>query len=304
MTIRTLFSTLLIFALPLLMLGCDGGGSAMEQEPQQMEEWKLSIYHPPETNAQTNGRIQRSASELQEGDKLNVFVTGDASRETFGVNYPASGETAEVTFTVPDGKYDVDLLGFRDLNRPDKNSGVVFATTGTGQNVDVNSGEVTTVNFQGSEQGQNGVLSYFDLTFNAKLEFSSSNKKLDVTLEDGNGNPKTTFVRRLFDAGQTNNLGGIGIDPNNIDSHDRSSAQDGSDFGTLSYSGATFTTSNAVNLAPEDYRNGKAVVLLELQVDLDYVGPNQDPVYLYNNVDGSVSTGVNIGGDGGIIVII
>ncbi len=307
MTIRTVLSTLFIFALPLLMLGCDGGGSAMKQEPQQMEELKLSIYHPPESKAQTKSTIKRSASELQSGNLLNVFVNGPNEREDLGITYPDPGGTTVATFTVPAGDYDVDLLGYRDLDSPDRNSAIVFASTGTSRNVDVESGEVTEVDFSGgSAASQGGRLSYFDLSFDADLQFkgnSSGNqpRKLDVTLQ---GNNPSNLADRIFESGDDigESLGGIGIDPNSgTIQGDRSNARDNEDF--TSRSGATLTT-DKFNLPPGQSRDGSASVLLELRIDGDYVGSDQDPVYLYNNVDGSAQPGVNIGGDGGIIVII
>lgn len=317
MTIRTVTSTLLIFALPLLMLGCDGGGSAMEQEPQQMEELKLSIYHPPESNAQTNVTINRSASELQSGDLLNIFVTGDNEREAFGVEYPNSGNTTEVTFTVPAGDYDVDLLGFREFTNGNENfnSAIVFATTGTGQSVDVNSGEVITVDFRGGGSNQGGgdeLLSKFNLSFDAELEFNGNSqgnkpRALDVTLKDENENNASGLADRIFESGTDASLGGIGIDPDKITQGDRSSATDNQDF--TSIDGATLIT-DAFNLPPGNYRSEGnnsdliASILLQLRIDDKYWANAQGTVYLYNNVDGSAQSDVNIGDDGGIIVII
>lgn len=224
MTMRTVLSTLLIFVLPLLMLGCDGGGSAMEQEPQQMEELKLSIYHPPESNAQAKSTIERSASELQSGDLLNVFVNGpsssgnDVSKDAIGFTYPTEGNTAEVVFTVPAGNCDVDLLGFRDLDDPDRNSAVTFATTGDDESVNVTSGNITEVQFD----RQGDVLTEFDLSFNATLEFNANDngngnkpRQLDVTLQNDSEDPQTSLANRIFPNGSP--FGGIGIDPDKIE---------------------------------------------------------------------------------------
>jgi hypothetical protein len=307
MTTRTLFSTLLILALPLLMLGCDGGGSAME-EPQQMEELKLSIYHPPESgNAQTNVTIDRSASELETGDLLNVFARGNAnsvSREAIGVEYPTEGNTAEVAFTVPAGNYNVDLLGYNASG--DKNSAVVFATTGDDGSVNVTSGNVTEVRFDQSGD----VLTKFDLSFSANLEFrgnGNSSRQLDVTLEtiDGNGNTDlSTLAADLF--GSDGSYGQIGIDPdpNAISDFTPSDGRDNAAF--TSRSGATLSTDkNALNLPPGQYKDGTASVLLELEITDELIGSG-DPVYLYNNEDGTAEDGISLfeQGDGGIIVII
>ena len=224
MTMRTVLSTLLIFVLPLLMLGCDGGGSAMEQEPQQMEELKLSIYHSPESNAQAKSTIERSASELQSGDLLNVFVNGpsssgnDVSKDAIGFTYPTEGNTAEVVFTVPAGNCDVDLIGFRDLDDPDRNSAVTFATTGDDESVNVTSGNITEVQFD----RQGDVLTEFDLSFNATLEFNANDngngnkpRQLDVTLQNDSEDPQTSLANRIFPNGSP--FGGIGIDPDKIE---------------------------------------------------------------------------------------
>lgn len=318
MTIRTVFSTLFIFVLPLLMLGCDGGGSAMEQEPQQMEELKLSIYHPPESNAQAKSTIERSASELKTDDLLNIFVTGDNEREALGVEYPEQGETTVAVFTVPAGNYDVDLLGFRQIenaNGNSFNSAVVFATTGDNQNVTVNSGEVTEVNFDGGA-ASDGLLTSFGLSFNANLDFRGNNnggasRQIDVTLEDESGDAQTALADRIFQSDTP--FGGVAFDPiddgSDIVSGDRSSARDPVDF--TSRSGATLST-DGFNLSAGQYRDGngndaplKASVLLELRISDEYIDTQtQDPVYLYNSVNGSAESEVTIGDDGGIIVII
>lgn len=297
------------------MLGCDGGGSAMEQEPQQMEKLKLSIYHPPESNAQAKSTIERSASELQSDDLLNIFVegtnsnSGQESEEKTGIEYPSPGDTTVATFLVPAGNYDVDLLGFEEIDNG-QNSAVVFATTGTEESVNVNAGEITEVNFSNGATS-NGLLSNFDLSFDANLEFqesSAGNKKrpLNVTLQEGSDDPQSDLADRLFPNGSSlgGSLGGVGIDPgNNIERGNYLSARDDQDF--TSRDGATLST-DAFNLPPGQYKDGTASVLLQLQIDDKYVGDDQNPVYLYNNVDGSAATDISLfeEGDGGIIVII
>ena len=151
------------------------------------------------------------------------------------------------------------------------------------------------------------MLTEFDLSFNATLEFDANDngngnkpRKLDVTLEDDDGNAQTDLGNRIFP--DSSPFGGIGIDPDSgVIQGDRTNARDNQDF--IDRTGATLTT-DKFNLPPGQYKDGKASVLLELQIDDKYLGSGQDPVYLYNNVDGIAQDGVNIGGDGGIIVII
>jgi hypothetical protein len=298
------------------MLGCDGGGSAMEQEPQQMEELKLSIYHPPESNAQTKSTITRDPSNLKSGDLLNIFVEGNndnsgkVSEEKTGISYPSPGDTTVATFLVPAGNYDVDLLGFKQFDDESGNtfnSAVVFATTGTNQNVEVNKGEITEVNFN-NDAADNGVLSNFDLSFDANLEFqesSAGNKKrpLNVILK---GNNASGLADRIFESGTDASLGGIGIDPDEITQGDRSSARDNQDFTSRTQGTAKLTT-DKFNLPPGQYKKGEASVLLQLRIDDKYIDTdNQNPVYLYNNLNGTAATDISLfeEGDGGIIVII
>jgi len=308
-TIRNFTTALLFLALPALMVGCDGGGSGMQEE-QEMEELTLTIKNPASSGAKANTTITREASSLEEGDQLNVFVngTGDVSgetREDFGINYPKSGGTVVAEFVVPAGDYDVDLLGFRDYNTPDRNSAIVFATTGDGDgNVVVNSGEVTEVDFRGGDNNDQDATLFteFGLSFNANLQFAGDGNQFEVTLENSKGNA-SALAGRLFT--EDTPLGGVGIDPSGIDAGDRTTARNGADF--QNRSGATFDTGEGtINLAPGQYRDGTASVLLELQVSDEYIDTdNQDPVFLYNNVNGSAEDGVNIGGDdGGIIIII
>lgn len=302
--IKNLITLTLALTLPLLLVGCDSGGSGMEA--QQMEELTLTIYNPPESKAQANSTITRESSSLEENDVLNVFVkdtAGDEQASELGVSYPAEGGTVVAEFVVPTGDYDVDLLGFRDYDSPDRNSAIVFATTGDGDgNVDVNSGEVAEVDFRGGDNDQDATLfTEFGLSFNANLQFAGDGNQFEVTLGNSEGNA-SALAGRLFAEGTP--LGGVGIDPSGIDTGDRTTARNAADF--QNRSGATFDTGKGkINLAPGQYRDGTASVLLELQVSDEYVGSDQDSVFLYNNVNGSAEDNVNIGeDDGGIIVII
>jgi len=294
-------SFILVFALSLFTIGCDGGGSAMEEEPTELEKMTLTIYNAPDSKAQTNTTIDRNASSLKSGDLLNIFVrdredNGNTEAEETEVPYPNKGDVTEVVFTVPAGDYDVDLLGYRDLDNPNKNSAIVYATTGTSGSVDVEPGEVEEVDF--TNDAQSDIFSEFGLSFDANLEFAGNSKRLSVTLEDDDGNAQK-LAEDILAAG-----GGIGISPNanEIDSHDYTSGRNSSPFG--SPSGATVTTKDNINLPPGQYKDGEAAVVFELKITDSLVGDGQDPIYLYNDPNGDPAEGVNIGGKGGIIVII
>lgn len=302
----------MILVLSVFSVGCDGGGSGMEQEPD-LETMTLTIYNPSDGGAQTNVDIDRGASSLEGGDKLNVFVRGRDNRngndkEAIGVSYPSSGSSTNVEFTVPAGDYDVDLLGYKELTRAnvsDKNSAIVYATTGENGNVTVNTGENTKVNFVNNNSGNtaDGLFSEFELTFNAGITVDPEDPRLSVILEDGNGNRKNELANDVLANLNSGTGGGIGISPKSdgIQPYNFRNGVDKAPF-AIRNNAKVSTRKNKINLDPDDYDNEKAVVILELKITDDLTGDNQN-IFLYNDPDGDPAT-VDVDGYGTITIIV
>lgn len=114
----------------------------------------------------------------------------------------------------------------------------------------------------------------------------------------------STLAADLF--GSDGSYGQIGIDPDPDEISDFTPSDGRDNAAFTNRSGATLSTDkNALNLPPGQYKGGTASVLLELEIADELIGSG-DPVYLYNNEDGTAATDISLfeEGDGGIIVII
>lgn len=304
MTTR-LTSFILIFALSLFTIGCDSGGGMQEEEPQETAELTLTIKNTA-NKAQTKADVERGQSSIKDGDFINVFVrnaNGTTQDSTIAVPVPTQGESREVGFTVPAGDngrdYDVELLGYRepvdnndevieDKDGTDVKSAVLAATTGDQGEVNVEPGQVETVDFTTGSNGSNSDFTQFNFTFGVDLAFASDDDNGSKVTIDLSGSDLDQFIETG---------GGIGVSPTD-ESIDPGDYRYGSIDEAFSKSGSTLDT-DKIKLPPGKYDDGKANVLLQFKINSAFTDNN---VYLYNNVDASQATDVNIGGDGGIII--
>lgn len=297
MNTRTVFSTLFIFALPLLMLGCDGGGSAME-ETQEPAELTFTITNPAGSNAQTNDvTLDRPASSVESGDQINIFVRKSDGSQMYSetLSYPAPGDSENVEFGVATGDYSVDLIAFQDVGT---NSAVYAATTSGGSfgipsaDITLASGEVKTVDFAGGSN--NELLEPFDLSFSVPLELASESQggsevRVDLsTISDDD-------LTSLFEGG-----GGIGINPEPFS--DLSNSLES--YSAFSKVGSELVSDQNLKLSPGKYKSdGTASVLLQLKLISGLSIGNQGPIYLYNNADATSEDDVGLEGSGIIIIL-
>ncbi|WP_103028590.1 hypothetical protein [Salinibacter altiplanensis] len=265
----------------------------MEEGIDTTGELSLTIVNAPESGPQTNA-ISRDPTDLREDDKVNVFIRNAGSgdtRQSLEVNVPAPGGSTTLSFVVSPGDYDVDLLGYEQFTS--KNSARLAATTGDAGNVTVSSGEVSEVDFQ-ADNSDSDAFTKFGFSFDVGLEFRANAQQVAVNFTDGSGN--ATGIPQFIDPAR----GGIGIDPDGIATRDRSKALDVSGF-TGSTDNSTIVGED-IKLVPGKYKGGTASVLLGFRIGSELVGSDQNPTFAYNNPNGDEETGVNIEGDGGIII--
>lgn len=304
MNTQTFFTTLLILALPLFMLGCDSSGPGM-QETQDPAKLTFTITNPAGSSAQTNAvTIDRPASSIQDGDKINLFLRNDdGNAESVQLEYPEEGSQTEYSFVVPPGDYAVDLLAYRETDFG--NSALFAATTGGGSfgttdnSFNLEAGEVEIVDFSGNSTNNGEIVEDFNLSYQVGLNFVNQNNgpqkiSVDLTGISEAGNDLTT----LFQSG-----GAIGVDPDPITPDDLSNNLES--YSVFTKTGSTLETEKKIGLAPGRYTqtDGKASVLLQFAISNVLVRSGDGPVYLYNNAGATSEDDVNIGGDGGIVII-
>lgn len=288
-------STVFLVIFSLFILGCDFGGShSPDMETAQLS---LTIKNTGSSSPETNATVERDVERtLQAGDELNVFVSGgpeDVSESSSEVVVPEEGEEREVVFTVPatqDGSgYVVELVGYTGDGSSIQNSVILGARS---NEVEVDPGSVTVVDFTSGDSPQEDAFERFNFGFEFEGSLTTGGEtnlvQVDISSDE------SSFI-------DDNSPGILGVDPDDIQNGDPSSALRSSEFSKVS-SGLETEIKLPVGPFGQDNDDGQVSIMTRFNVVDDYEASGQD-LYIYNNLDGSAQDGVELEGDGGIVII-